>query len=117
LPGAVDEDGAVDALRDRRVPPLHSHGDQRRFAGQQFRGLTAAVDPAPPEAPDERPVMAALYPRNHERTPGEVLDEEAFDWIRPTELLVDAECGRPGVVGVTTIDPGRGDGAGPSRDL
>jgi transcriptional regulator with XRE-family HTH domain len=62
--------------------------------------LTVAVDPAPPEAPDEHPVVTALYPRTHERTPAEVLDEEAFDWIRPTELLTDAECGRPYAVGV-----------------
>jgi DNA-binding transcriptional regulator YiaG len=62
--------------------------------------LTAAVDPAPPEAPDEHPVVAALFPRTHERTPAEVLDEEAFDWIREPELLTDAECARPFAVGV-----------------
>ncbi len=62
--------------------------------------LTVAVDPAPPEAPDEHPVVTALFPRAHERTPDQVLDEEAFDWIRPTELLTDAECGRPFAVGI-----------------
>ena len=62
--------------------------------------LTAAVDPAPPEAPDEHPVVHALFPRTHQRTPDQVLDEEAFDWIRPTELLTDAECARPWAVGV-----------------
>jgi hypothetical protein len=62
--------------------------------------LTAAVDPAPPEAPDEHPVVHGLYPRTHQRTPDQVLDEEAFDWIRPTELLTDAECARPWAVGV-----------------
>jgi transcriptional regulator with XRE-family HTH domain len=62
--------------------------------------LTVAVDPAPPEAPDEHPVVTALYPRTHERTPGEVLDEEAFDWIRETELLTDAECSKPFAVGI-----------------
>jgi hypothetical protein len=62
--------------------------------------LTEPVDPAYVEAPDEHPVVAALFPRTHERTPGEVLDEEAFDWIRDSELLTDAECALPFAVGV-----------------
>ncbi|WP_328473491.1 telomere-associated protein Tap [Streptomyces sp. NBC_00448] len=62
--------------------------------------LTVAVDPAPPEAPDEHPVVAALHPRTHERTPAEVLDEEAYDWVRATELLTDAECARQFAVGI-----------------
>jgi DNA-binding XRE family transcriptional regulator len=62
--------------------------------------LTAPVDPAYVEAPDEHPVVAALFPRTHERTPAEVIDEEAFDWIRPTELLTDAECSKTFAVGV-----------------
>ncbi|MEU0274212.1 helix-turn-helix transcriptional regulator [Streptomyces sp. NPDC006307] len=62
--------------------------------------LTAPVDPAPPEAPDEHPVVAALYPRAHQRTPDQVLDEEAYDWIRSPELLTDAECARPYAVGI-----------------
>lgn len=62
--------------------------------------LTRAVDPAPPEAPDEHPVVAALYPRSHQRTPAEVLDEEAYDWIRDPELLTDAECSRSHAVGI-----------------
>ncbi|MFG2296261.1 telomere-associated protein Tap [Streptomyces sp. NPDC048603] len=62
--------------------------------------LTRAVDPAPPEAPDEHPVVAALYPRGHRRTSDEVLDEEAYDWIRDPELLTDAECARTHAVGI-----------------
>ena len=62
--------------------------------------LTVPVDPAYVEAPDEHPVVAALFPRTHERTPAEVLDEEAFDWIREPELLTDAECARPFAVGI-----------------
>ncbi|MEV3988267.1 helix-turn-helix domain-containing protein [Streptomyces sp. NPDC049837] len=62
--------------------------------------LTEPVDPAPPEAPDEHPVVAQLYPRGHRRTPDEVLDEEAYDWIRDPELLTDAECARPYAVGI-----------------
>ncbi|MCC0100510.1 helix-turn-helix domain-containing protein [Streptomyces flavotricini] len=62
--------------------------------------LTRAVDPAPPEAPDEHPVVAALYPRAHQRTPDQVLDEEAYDWIRDPQLLTDAECARAHAVGI-----------------
>ncbi|MBT2479718.1 helix-turn-helix transcriptional regulator [Streptomyces sp. ISL-94] len=62
--------------------------------------LTHPVDPAPPEAPDEHPVVAALYPRSHQRTPDQVLDEEAYDWIRDPQLLTDAECARTHAVGI-----------------
>ncbi|MFD5144620.1 telomere-associated protein Tap [Streptomyces sp. NPDC058401] len=62
--------------------------------------LTRPVDPAPPEAPDEHPVVAALYPRSHQRTPDQVLDEEAYDWIRDPQLLSDAECTRTHAVGI-----------------
>ncbi|MGK5534255.1 telomere-associated protein Tap, partial [Streptomyces sp. URMC 129] len=55
--------------------------------------LTRAVDPAPPEAPDEHPAAAG-------RPADQVLDEEAYDWIRPAELLTDAECARPWAVGL-----------------
>ncbi|MEU8464598.1 helix-turn-helix transcriptional regulator [Streptomyces sp. NPDC029003] len=62
--------------------------------------LTRPVDPAPPEAPDEHPVVASLYPRSHQRTPDQVLDEEAYDWIRDPELLTDAECAATHAVGI-----------------
>ncbi|MER7466173.1 helix-turn-helix transcriptional regulator [Streptomyces sp. NPDC097981] len=62
--------------------------------------LTRPVDPAPPEAPDEHPVVAALYPRAHQRTPDQVLDEEAYDWFRDPQLLTDAECTRTHAVGI-----------------
>ncbi|MFG2986953.1 telomere-associated protein Tap [Streptomyces sp. NPDC048258] len=62
--------------------------------------LTRPVDPAPPEAPDEHPVVASLYPRSHQRTPDQVLDEEAYDWIRDPELLTDAECTLTHAVGI-----------------
>ncbi|MGW5209385.1 telomere-associated protein Tap [Streptomyces griseoincarnatus] len=54
------------------------------------------VDCAPCEAPDGHPLLAAL-PRFHQRTPAEVLVEEAYDWARP---LTDAECLRPHLVGI-----------------
>ncbi|MFF8842122.1 telomere-associated protein Tap [Streptomyces sp. NPDC015127] len=62
--------------------------------------LTESVDPAPPEAPDEHPVVASLYPRGHRRTSEEVLDEEAFEWTRDPELLTDAECAKEYAVGI-----------------
>ncbi|WP_254667816.1 telomere-associated protein Tap, partial [Streptomyces griseus] len=62
--------------------------------------LTAPVDPAPPEAPAEHPVAAALHARTHTRTPAEVLDEEAYEWTRDPQLLTDAECARPYAVGI-----------------
>ncbi|MCF3135234.1 telomere-associated protein Tap [Streptomyces olivochromogenes] len=58
--------------------------------------LTRAVDCAPCEAPDGHPLLAHL-PRFHQRTPDEVLREEAYDWARP---LSDEECMRPYLVGV-----------------
>ncbi|MEX2974751.1 helix-turn-helix domain-containing protein [Streptomyces sp. C184] len=58
-------------------------------SGPMPGSLTEAVDPAPPEAPMEHPVVAACYPRFHERTPDQVVDEEAYDWFRP---LTDEEC-------------------------
>ncbi|WP_351236023.1 helix-turn-helix transcriptional regulator [Streptomyces sp. NPDC002133] len=69
-------------------------------SGPNPGALTDAVDPAPPEAPDEHPVAAALYPRGHRRTPAEVLDEEAYEWIRDPELLTDEECVKPFAVGI-----------------
>ncbi|WP_165985913.1 telomere-associated protein Tap [Streptomyces sp. YIM 98790] len=55
--------------------------------------LTAPVDPAPPEAPDEHPVAQG-------RPGDQVLDEEAYDWVRDSELLSDDECALPFVVGL-----------------
>ncbi|MFF3562471.1 telomere-associated protein Tap [Streptomyces sp. NPDC002574] len=69
-------------------------------SGPNPGALTGPVDPAPPEAPDEHPVVAALHPRGHQRTPDQVLDEEAYDWIRDPELLTDTECAQPYAVGV-----------------
>jgi hypothetical protein len=84
-------------------PPTRAVKDEASgtwVSGPVPGSLTVAVDPAPPEAPDEHPVVAALFPRTHERTAAEVLDEEAFDWIRPIELLTDAECSKAFAVGV-----------------
>ncbi|MET7799293.1 transcriptional regulator, partial [Streptomyces decoyicus] len=69
-------------------------------SGPMPGSLTEAVDPAPVEAPDEHPVAAALFPRGHQRTPDEALDEEAYEWIRDPQLLTDAECTRTYAVGL-----------------
>jgi DNA-binding transcriptional regulator YiaG len=67
------------------------------MSGPMPGALTEPVECAPPEAPDGHPAVAALYPRFHQRTPEEVLNEEAYQWSRP---LTDAECTRPYVVGI-----------------
>jgi hypothetical protein len=54
------------------------------------------VECAPCEAPDGHPLLAHL-PRFHQRTPAEMLVEEAYDWAR---RLTDDECLKPYVVGV-----------------
>ncbi|WP_051733107.1 telomere-associated protein Tap [Streptomyces lydicus] len=73
-------------------PPTRAVRDETTgswVSGPLPGSLTEPVDPAPPEAPMEHPVVAARYPRFHERTPEEALDEEAYDWFRP---LTDEEC-------------------------
>ncbi|MFI7329694.1 telomere-associated protein Tap [Streptomyces rubiginosohelvolus] len=54
------------------------------------------VDCAPCEAPDGHPLLADM-PRFHQRTPAEVLTEEAYDWARP---LTDTECLHSHLVGI-----------------
>ncbi|AZS76020.1 transcriptional regulator [Streptomyces lydicus] len=90
---------AMTALR----PPTRAVKDEKTgswVSGPMHGSLTEPVDPAPAEAPDEHPVVAALYPRAHQRTPSEVLDEEAYEWIRDPQLLTDAECTRTYAVGI-----------------
>ncbi|WP_328891888.1 telomere-associated protein Tap [Streptomyces sp. NBC_00316] len=55
-----------------------------------------AVQCAPCEAPDGHPLLAHL-PRFHQRTPDEVLVEEAYDWSR---TLTDDECLKRYLVGI-----------------
>lgn len=84
-------------------PPTRAVKDEATDAwvsGPVPGSLTEAVDPAPPEAPDEHPVVARLHPRHHQRTPDQVIDEEAYDWIRDPELLTDEECARRFAVGI-----------------
>ncbi|WP_030547817.1 telomere-associated protein Tap [Streptomyces albus] len=80
------------ALRPPTRPVREERGE-RWVPGPVPGSLTSAVDPAPPEAPEEHPVAAG-------RPEGQVLDEEACDWIRDPQLLTDAECGRVYAVGL-----------------
>ncbi|WP_445518955.1 telomere-associated protein Tap [Streptomyces sp. NEAU-174] len=71
--------------------------DGRRHSEHNPGSLgTQPVRCAPPEAPDGHPLLAHL-PRFHQRTPEEVLVEEAYDWARP---LTDEECAKRYVVGI-----------------
>ncbi|MFF8373440.1 telomere-associated protein Tap [Streptomyces lydicus] len=90
---------AMTALR----PPTRAVKDEETggwVSGPMPGSLAEAVDPAPAEAPDEHPVVAARYHRGHQRTPAEVLDEEAYEWIRDPQLLTDTECERRFAVGI-----------------
>jgi hypothetical protein len=55
---------------------------------------TEPVDPAPPEATPEHPVVV------NSGWSGGFLDEEAYQWVRPVELLTDEECLLPYGVGL-----------------
>ena len=84
-------------------PPTRAVRDEAGeswVSGPNPGSLTEPVDPAPPEAPAEHPVVAAVHPRGRQRTPDEVLDEEAFEWIRDPQLLTDDECARKYAVGI-----------------
>uniref|UniRef100_UPI001E5373DE telomere-associated protein Tap n=1 Tax=Streptomyces mashuensis TaxID=33904 RepID=UPI001E5373DE len=81
-------------------PPTRAVRDERTGAwvpGPNPGSLTEPVECAPPEAPDGHPLVTALYPPYHQRTPDQVLLEEAYQWARP---LTDDECTRRYVVGI-----------------
>ncbi|MFE1775996.1 telomere-associated protein Tap [Streptomyces sp. NPDC059008] len=77
----------MSALRPPTRPVKNETGSW--VSGPNPGALTEPVDPAPPEAPAEHPLVAALFPRHHVRTPDQVIDEEAYDWFRS---LTDEEC-------------------------
>ncbi len=77
-------------------PPTRAALDDAtgRYVSRPVPGsFSRPIDPAPPEAPDEHPVARG-------RRPGDAMDEEAYDWHRPIELLTDEECALPYVVGL-----------------
>ncbi|WP_077801695.1 telomere-associated protein Tap [Streptomyces sp. JHA26] len=55
---------------------------------------TEPMDPAPPEATPEHPVVV------NSGWSGGFLDEEAYQWVRPVDLLTDEECMLPYAVGL-----------------
>ncbi|GHI10329.1 transcriptional regulator [Streptomyces cellostaticus] len=55
---------------------------------------TAPMDPAPPEATQEHPVVV------NSGWTGGFLNEEAYQWVRPVDLLTDEECTLPYAVGL-----------------
>ncbi|MHC0433516.1 telomere-associated protein Tap [Streptomyces sp. O3] len=55
---------------------------------------TDPVDPAPPEATQEHPVVV------HSGWNGGFLNEEAYQWVRPVEALTDEECTLPYAIGL-----------------
>ena len=56
---------------------------------------TEPVDPAPPEATAEHPVVVELR-----LDAAGFLNEEAYQWVRPVDLLTDEECTLPYAVGI-----------------
>ncbi|MFE2053409.1 telomere-associated protein Tap [Streptomyces sp. NPDC059459] len=55
---------------------------------------TEPMDPAPPEATAEHPVVV------NSGWSGGFLNEEAYQWVRPVDLLTDEECTLPYAVGL-----------------
>ncbi|MFD0319373.1 telomere-associated protein Tap [Streptomyces flavalbus] len=55
---------------------------------------TDPMDPAPPEATPEHPVVV------NSGWTGGFLNEEAYQWVRPVDLLTDEECTLPYAVGL-----------------
>ncbi|WEH37818.1 transcriptional regulator (plasmid) [Streptomyces sp. AM 4-1-1] len=90
---AVTGDELMTALR----PPTKaewSAEEGKYVSAKVAHTLHTVVEPAPCEAPDEHPVVAADYPEEGSRPASEALDEEACIWVRPAELITDDERAR-----------------------
>ncbi|WP_256726288.1 XRE family transcriptional regulator [Streptomyces sp. MNU77] len=90
---AVTGDELMTALR----PPTKaewSEKENKYVSAKVPHTLHTVVEPAPCEAPDEHPVVAADYPEEGSRPASEALDEEACIWVRPAELITDDERAR-----------------------
>ncbi|GAB2891402.1 telomere-associated protein Tap [Streptomyces mayteni] len=75
-------------------PPTRAVRDGDGWTSGTVPGsLTTVVEPAPPEAPPEHPVAQG-------RGEDQVLDEEAYEWVRDVDLLDDDECAQPWAVGL-----------------
>lgn len=99
---AVNGEALMTALR----PPTKAawNEEKERYESAKVPGtLHTVVDPAPCEAPDEHPLVAADYPDEGSRPPSEALDEEPCMWVRPYELITDEERAKPLVVGLDVM--------------
>ncbi|MCE7079593.1 helix-turn-helix transcriptional regulator [Streptomyces sp. ST2-7A] len=75
--------------------PVREEGTGNWISGHNPGSLgTEPVDPAPPEATSEHPVVV------RSGWTGGFLDEEAYQWVRPVESLTDEECVLPHAVGL-----------------
>ncbi|MFD8396401.1 telomere-associated protein Tap [Streptomyces sp. NPDC059680] len=74
--------------------PVKDEATGEWVSGPNPGALTRAMDPAPPEAPQEHPVARGWE--------GGFLDEEACQWVRAPGLLTDEECLLPWAVGLDT---------------
>lgn len=95
--------GGVELMTALRPPtrPVWSEAEQRYVSGPVAGSLTAAVDPAPPEAPRGHPLAAARpLGAGGPLDPQWQVNEEAYDWARDPETLTDAECALPYAVGL-----------------
>jgi DNA-binding XRE family transcriptional regulator len=94
---AVSGEELMTALR----PPTKAvwNAQENRYVSGKVPGtLHTVVEPAPCEAPDEHPLVAADYPDEGTRPAGEALDEEACIWVRPVDLVTGEERARSHVV-------------------
>ncbi|UQA97135.1 telomere-associated protein Tap [Streptomyces halobius] len=74
---------------------VQDHATGQWISGHNPGSLgTEPVDPAPPEATSEHPVVV------HGGWTGGFLDEEAYQWVRDPKLLSDEECLLPFAIGL-----------------
>ncbi|MEU6350090.1 transcriptional regulator [Streptomyces sp. NPDC047072] len=93
---AVTAEELMTALR----PPTKAEwdNDKKKWVSAKVpHTLHTVVDPAPCEAPEEHPIVAADYPDEGSRPASEALDEEACIWIRPIDEVTDDERALPNV--------------------
>ena len=86
------------ALMEELRPPTRAVRDEQTgnwVSGHNPGSLgTEPVEPAPPEARPEHPVVV------HSGWDGGFLNEEAYQWVRSVETLTDDECMLPFAVGL-----------------
>ncbi|MET7719134.1 helix-turn-helix transcriptional regulator, partial [Streptomyces sp. NPDC005407] len=85
-------------VRDERTGEYATDPETGGYLREAIAGSLpeTVLQAVPCEVPDGHPLLADL-PRFHQRTPAEMLMEEAYDWCRP---LTDDECLKSHVVGI-----------------